>query len=295
MITAEFEEKSYEAPLYNQLERSQNLLFTPGQVLENTLGFDRGLFLSQAAVWETLGYKTPLRGAALAYYDWPYAWDLPRPGVKLPAFRLNLFLQAKRPVFYRRRPRSLKKITIDLPLWSFRITAHQQRRLEVLSDTLKGKAHVAYAAAAFHTYDSLFTHTKYRTIVENSTFPSVQKLRGHNAWYYHTPGAQGAANPDPEIIEEPPLIRRLANLARASEPFEGGDLRWLDITARGVLEAVGAQEREIDGLTAHFFNDLQTLDRLTERLDVQPGLRAYAQITLFTIRFDLNWLVVANV
>jgi hypothetical protein len=69
VITAEFEEKAYEGPLYNQLERGNNLLFTPGQVLEKTLGFDAGLFVTQAAIWETLGYKTPLQGAALAYYD----------------------------------------------------------------------------------------------------------------------------------------------------------------------------------------------------------------------------------
>ena len=69
MIPAEFEEKSYEGPLYNQLERGNPELFTPGQVLENSLGFDAGLFVAQAALWQTLGYKNPLRGAALAYYD----------------------------------------------------------------------------------------------------------------------------------------------------------------------------------------------------------------------------------
>lgn len=104
MIPAEFEEKTYEAPLYNQMERANADLFTPGQVLENTLGFDRGLFLSQSALWKTLGYKSPLDGAALAYYDWPYAWGLPRPRVKLPRFRLNLFLQAKRPAFTNANP-----------------------------------------------------------------------------------------------------------------------------------------------------------------------------------------------
>jgi hypothetical protein len=295
VIPSEFEEKSYEGPLYNQLERGNNELFTPGQVLENTLGFDAGLFVAQSAVWETLGYKTPLSGAALAYYDWPYAWHLPRPNIKLPRFRLNLFLQAKRPIHHQRRPRVLRSIsTIAAPLWSFRVTGHQQRRLEVLADRLKGRAHVAYAAAVFHTYHDLFTHTKQRTIVQNSTFPSVEKLAGHDAWYYQTPGAQGAANPKPESIEEPPLLARLRDLARAGEAYEGGDLQWLDLTARGVIEAAGDAEREVSGLTAHFFDDLQTLERLTARFELRPSLLAYAQINLFTIRFDLNWLVVAD-
>jgi hypothetical protein len=295
MVPAEFEEKSYEGPLYNQLERGNAELFTPGQVLENTLGFDAGLFVAQSALWETLGYKTPLRGAALAYYDWPYAWRLARPTVKIPRFRLNLFLQAKRPVYYRRRPRAMRSIaSMQGPLWSFRVTEHQQRRLEVLSDRLQGRAHVAYAAAAFHTYADLFTHTKRRTIVENSTFPSVEKMMGHEAWYYRMPGAQGAANPKPESIEEPSLLARVRDLARVSEPYDAGDLTWLEMTSRSVIEAAGAIEETIDGVSAHFFDDLQTLERLLERVELRPSLRSFVQIGLFTARFDVNWLVVAD-
>jgi hypothetical protein len=297
VITAEFEEKAYEGPLYNQLERGNNLLFTPGQVLEKTLGFDAGLFVAQAAIWETLGYKTPLQGAALAYYDWPFAWKLKQPKEKIPRFRLNLFLQAKRPDFYTRRPRSLKKLnTISAPLWSFRVTRHQQRRLQRMSETLEGKAHVAYASPAFHTYTDLFRHTQRRTMVQNSSFPSVEILKDHDAWYYQRPGAQGAANPNPESIEEPSLLDRIAGLARATDAFDGGDLRWLDLTARGVIDAAAAaDEVTIDGRTAHFFDDLQTLERLTERYEIPESLRAYARVALFTIRFDLNWLVVADV
>jgi hypothetical protein len=189
MKPAEFEEKAYEAPLYNQLERGEPLLFTPGQVMESTVGFDRGLFLSQAALWQTLGYKNPLRGAALAYYDWPFGWGPSQPRKQLPRFRLNLFIQAKRPFYFLRRPRSLRSIsTISAPLWGFRTVPDQQRQLEVLANTTRGRALVTYASAAFHTYPALFTHTKHRTIVENSTFPSVEVLSGHEAWYYQKPG-----------------------------------------------------------------------------------------------------------
>ena len=69
--------------------------------------------------------------------------------------------------------------------------------MKTLSDRTRGRAHVAYAGAAFHTNLALFTHTRCRTIVQNSTFPPVDVLAGHDAWYYQVPGAQGAANPDP--------------------------------------------------------------------------------------------------
>jgi len=295
VITAEFEEKSYEAPLYNQLERGNADIFTPGQVLENTLGFDRGLFMTQVAIWQTLGYKNPLRGAALAYYDWPYAFGPARPRAQLPRFKLNLLLQAKRPVYYQRKPRSLRSIgSVGTPLWSFRVTNHQQRLLEVLAARTKGRAHVAYAAAAFHTNFALFMHTKQRTVVQNSTFPSATALAGHEAWYYCVPGAQGAANPNPESVEEAPLLQRLRARARESEAYEGGDIRWLDVLATNVIESASAVEGPAVAVGTHFFDDLQTLERLAEEYDLQPSLLAFAQISLFTIRFDLNWLVVAD-
>lgn len=65
---------------------------------------------------------------------------------------------------------------------------------------------MAYASAVFHTNASLFAHMKQGTIVQNSTFPSALKLKGHDAWYYWSPGAVGAANPNPENIEEAPLL-----------------------------------------------------------------------------------------
>ena len=52
MTPPEFEEKSDEAPLYSQLERGQQVIFTPGQVLESLLGFDHDVFMTQAALWE---------------------------------------------------------------------------------------------------------------------------------------------------------------------------------------------------------------------------------------------------
>ncbi|HEY1808200.1 MAG TPA: hypothetical protein VGG42_06540 [Acidobacteriaceae bacterium] len=139
----------------------------------------------------------------------------------------------------------------------------------------------------------LFTHTRCRTIVQNSTFPSVDVLAGHEAWYYPGPGPHGAANPNPESIEEAPLITRVRALARATEPQPAGSLIWLDTLAGNVIGAAGAVEGA-DVVNAQFFDDLQTLDRVTEGYGIRPSLRAYAQVALFAIRFELNWLVVGE-
>jgi hypothetical protein len=82
-------------------------------------------------------------------------------------------------------------------------------------------------------------------------------------------------------------------MATEAEPQAPENFGWLDTLAGNVIEAAGAIEGP-DAVNAQFFDDLQTLDRLTESYDIQPSLRAYSQIALFTIRFDINWLVVAD-
>ncbi len=295
MIPAEFEEASYEAPLYNQLERGPAEVYTPGRVLENRLGFDRGIFVAEHAVWETLGYSAPPPGIALGYYDWPPYWGPPQPSRRLPRFRLNIFLQAKRSSYYVRRPRALARFPdFSGPLWTFAITQHQQKLLECLAKRAGRRAHVAYAAPAFHTNADLFSHTRLRSIVNNSTFPSVLALRGHESWYYRVPGAEGVANPDPESIKEDSFLDRISAIASDAPVADGGDLASFDQLAKDVLGAVQDIDDFADPAAAKYMDDLQSLDRLLEPYDLRPTLLAYAQVRLFTLQYRLTWLIHAD-
>ena len=292
MKPAEFEEASYEAPLYNQLERGRANVYTPGRVLEHRMGFDRGIFIAEHLVWETLGYSAPPPGFAMGYYDWPPYWGPPRPTRQLPRFRLNLFLQAKRSSYYSRRPRVLARFPhFSGPLWTFAITQHQQRLLECLAKRSGRRAHVAYAAPAFHKLSDLFSHTRLRRIVENSTFPSVLALRGHASWYYRGAGAEGVANPDPEAIKEDGLVERISALASEAPVADGGNLAGFDQVAEDVLGAVQDTEDLADPTAAKYMDDLQSLERLMEPYDLRPTLRAYAQVRLFTLQYRITWLI----
>lgn len=87
---SEFEEKEFEAPLYNQLECGTRLVWSPGQVFEQYVGFDRALFLYDPALWRFFGVVTAPRGVFLDRFHWPFWRERPRRG--LPDFRLNLFI-----------------------------------------------------------------------------------------------------------------------------------------------------------------------------------------------------------
>jgi hypothetical protein len=292
MTPAEFEEAAYEAPLYNQLERGLANVYTPGRVLEHRLGFDRGILIAEHAVWETLGYSAPPPGIALGYYDWPMRVERRIAGANLPRYRLNIFLQAKRSVYYPRRPRSLSKFSdFSGPLWAFSITKHQQRLLEGLSRRSGKRAHVTYAAPAFHTNADLYRHTRLRSVVRHSTFPSVSAMESHEAWYYRGPGTRGVANPDPERVEEPPFPERLESLAADAPVDERGDIFGFENLAEIVLATAQSTEDTGDPQAARYLDDLQTLDRLIEPYALRPTFYAYAQVRLFTLQFDLTWLI----
>jgi hypothetical protein len=166
--------------------------------------------------------------------------------------------------------------------------------LEVLASRLLGKAHVAYAAPVFHTNSALFMHTKHRTIVAHSTFPSVTTLAGHDAWYYHEPGGRGAVNPRPELIEEPELLTRLREFPATTVIEDGAYLPWLDDLATGVIEAAREGVEIADSVNAQFFDDLQTVDRIADAAELPASLRAYTAVRLFTLRYGISWFVVTH-
>lgn len=295
MAAAEFEERSYEAALYSQLQRASTLIFVPGQVLESRVGFDSGLHISEHAVWTVLGYRTPPRGAALRYYDWLPSKAGSRTTVSLPSFRLNLFLQAKRPDILYRCPKHIRGIGgIEAPLWRFVTRPHQQDLLARLASTIGRRAHVAYAAPAFNTYSELYRHTKRRSVVANSTFPSASALSGHSSWHYDQPGSIGVANPDPQLIEEAPLLDRLRGLSTQSTAAQQEDLGWLTELSDAVMDVARTSDESLDPRTAQFFDDLQFLEGVLDPFRLPPLAYSYATVRIFAFRHDLTWLLVSE-
>jgi hypothetical protein len=70
MAIAEFEEREFEAPLYNQLEVGSNLVWSPGQVFEEHIGIDRAIFVESPTFWRLIRRLGPPPGVFLHRYDW---------------------------------------------------------------------------------------------------------------------------------------------------------------------------------------------------------------------------------
>lgn len=290
MKPAEFEEREYEAPLYNQLERGSRFVWAPGQVFEGCIGIDHGMFASDEWLFRLHGYSSHLPGAVLARYQWPRFWLRRRPD-RLPNFKLNLFLQTKRSTWSRRPTKALRAKGISGLHWRFEINERQQSALETVATKLKRRALVAYAAPAFHEHRVLHVHTSRGSLVQNSTFPSVSSLSNHTAWNYAEPGASGVANADPTEINEPLLdvrIRDLVEQAPDGRPWR----QELKALAVDIRDALGEEKLQETSRFAAFADQVREIERDTEGFAESEILAAYLTVLAFCETYALLWHVI---
>jgi hypothetical protein len=107
MREAEFEEKDFEAPLYNQLLFGSQLIATPGQVFEGAFGIDAAMSAQHPVVWSWFGFSDVPQGVVLDDFRWGWVGRRHRRVRPLPGFAVNLLIQAKRPDWLEGRHRTL--------------------------------------------------------------------------------------------------------------------------------------------------------------------------------------------
>ncbi len=239
------------------------------------------------------GYPRALQGAALSRYSWPKAWFRRKDTRRLPNFRLNLFIQAKRPEWSNRPTKVLRTHGFTGIYWRFHIERHQQRALALVARTLQARALVVYAAPAFHLHQDLFAHTRKGSLVQHSTFPSIAALAGHSAWNYQKPGAVGIANADPTPIEEDDLGGRIATLLESDHP-EQSWRQELKSLANSLKEALSDEELAETSRRAAFFDLLRQSERSAEDLEQGEILVAYETVLAFCEAYALEWLVLSK-
>jgi hypothetical protein len=290
---SEFEEKEFEAPLYNQLEAGTRLVWSPGQVFEEYIGIDRALFLSDPLLWRSFGRSAPLRGAFLHRYDWEFIWRH-RQRRPLPTFALNLFIQAKRSHFHRRHPKAIRGRMPGKSCWRFDLESHQQEALGRVASKSGNRAIVCYAAPAFHRFTQLNAHTIRGTVVSASTFPLVEKLVGHRAFYYCGPGGSGVANPSPEDIEGggiEDLIQDAGTELSSVNETPTSQLAGLASDIEGVVEGL---PEENPRKASFFLMRSSVLEGLSDYPDVGESARAFVRVSVFASVFNLDWYVVTR-
>lgn len=296
MRLSDFEEKEYEGPLYNQLEKSTNLLWAPGQCFEEHIGIDRCILIEDQRIWKAMGINSVPIGAYLPRYDWGFIWKKRRKKKSLPSFKLNLFIQAKRP-YYGNVPKKAKGYCFGTNCYKFDIVEHQQQALEQVASMLKNRAILIYAAAKFHNNGALYKHTRNSTIIQNSTFPEIHKLSGHKSWFYNSK-VDGVAFSEPFIYKAHEPISYIKNLmensGNSNEDLQTNDL----ILLRDLIYKAFEKTIETTPEVALLFEKRDEFNNLLKYEEIEPDhyeqYRAYFEILLFIQIFNLDWYVVGN-
>ncbi|WP_155986104.1 hypothetical protein [Thioalkalivibrio sp. AKL10] len=224
-MLAEFEEKQYEQHLNIELLQGSNLIFPPGQHLENVLGFDAALFTRNRDFWRHFlgGYpwyrrffRNYLNGLYFPrdVYALEEAFDN-----DLPKFKFNAFVQHKRP------ERMIKETASEWDSWGheyyrYKVLDHQQKTLEALESSVGNEGVVTYASPVFHTKGEFWNVHKNQSFVPNSNFCQPHKLVGHSAYTYVCPGTVCIAHSEPENVESKHLIDELERLSQAGNNSE---------------------------------------------------------------------------
>lgn len=289
MAKAEFEEKEYESHLYHQLGSQHSKLWAPGQVLEKHIGFDQGIYTVQKWLFKHHGHLSHAKGAVMSRYTWPGRW--PQGPNLLPNFKLNLFIQAKRPEYFKKLPTKLQGQELEGEFWRFKTLDHQQKALELVSKTLKNRALITYASPVYHTKKDLFKHIRNGTVVKHSTFPTPIMLKNHSAWNYNEPGSKGIANEVPEFKSEISLEERIANLiSQNSEQDESAtSLRTL---SQSIRSAIADTDVEPNSSFSRYFS---LMDEMNFDLKAYPNMNevnGYLGTLIFCEAFDLDWFVI---
>jgi hypothetical protein len=299
MRSSEFEEKEYEAPLYVQLQHANTNVWSPGQVLEARVGFDYALFTSHPYFWKLQGFAVPPSGVVLGAHPSEHWWHERHFRRPLPDFSLNLFIQAKRPIVGLRAPKVLKAVGLTSPYWKFLISQNQQLVLESLATSTAGTALVCYASAAFDRVTELYAHSRTKSIVQTSTFPTGALLRDHEAWHYTAAGCSGIANPTPERIEDVPLLERIRQFTtqRSVGDLDGTSFSAnLKRLATAVYESLSANVVGDSGRTAVYFEALREIDQYVDFASPHrytDALRSYLAVAVFASLFGLQWHTLA--
>lgn len=294
--TAEFEEKEYEQPLnFELLFDRQNLLWSPGQVLEEHFGIDAAMFSGDPRLWMMFGYPDIPNGVILDNFNWGYIWRQVGSRRQLPTFRTNLLLQSKRPEYRVGNNASLAKLGIAGQYWQFHRKVHQQEALEKLHRVIHNRALVCYASPAFHLQSDLFNHITHRTLVDNSTFVQVHYLTNHKKWVYNQAGSSGIACSEMEYISDKP-IRELILIASDSNNSNDNildNLTSLESSSLQVIEELS----EINPIKNKFTKRRQRFIEFLSKIDdnkMNSAVRAYWTFSLFCMVTNTTWLPIGR-
>lgn len=283
-MRSEFEEKTYEQYLNDELVHSKQM-FSPGQFLENLVGFDLALLTKNHDFLQLFPQMFPFWKGKFIYpkgiflkTDW---WkELEKKIEYFPKFKLNCFVQVKRPEKMHSKS-AAEYSSWNQPYFRFDTFASQQQALTSLAQRTSGNAIVVYACPAFHAYKTLFEARHSKKLVRESNFCEVQKLDGHSRYSFVSPGNKGMAHSEPTPIESRSFEQML-------DSFEDQIPRESNLSfLKETVENIEIASEQLGELREAY---LYLTSRFTEKVDAELA-RLFAKIYAFQLVCNAQLLI----
>jgi hypothetical protein len=292
MKNAEFEEKDFEAALYQQLAQGSTHLWTPGQVFEHHFGIDAALKTANQFFLGAVGGSLLQRQLCLSHLKWGYVWRSYGKKRGLPSFDTNALLQAKRPQHLQGKSSKLSTHGICGQYWRFHLDDNQQRLLERLSKKVGRRAVVCYACPAMNKWDELDKSIGDGSLAERCTYVVATQLAGHRTWCFDRPGAVGVACSEPVFVRGVPFLEMIASIAPQTsvrEPDPERAANELMALAANIDEVVRQEAEEHNPLAQAI---LRRLGQLAQPSQASGPSAAFIHIALTVEYAGCHWYAV---
>lgn len=277
----EFKEKTFEKYFGHELARLTNITFSPDQCDEALLGFDEAFFLPTEWFFRFGPFVRRSRRARLTGVEISEFNKLGKLIARhMPEFKLNLFVQFKRPQYLTTRG-AKEWSDWKQSYYRYETMPHQQEALERIDAQSYGRASTIYASPAFWQADDLWKHVRNNTVVEQSNMASAAKLKDHGHYSYIEPGCIGKGHSETVDIESDPLQQIIGTgfERNAALPLN----QHLKKTASAIVDATNGSD-----LVKPVFDQVQTALEF-EKLDPNSLYDAMTIIRIFSEAFSVRY------
>lgn len=282
----EFKEKTFEKHFGHELARLTNFTFSPDQCDESLLGFDEAFFMPEEWFFRIGPYVRRRRRSRLTGIEIDEFNKLGKEIARhMPDFRLNLFIQFKRPTYLTSRG-AKEWSDWRQSYYRYETTPHQQEALERIDAQSYGRAATIYASPAFWQADDLWKHVRSNAVVDHSNMTNVAKLKDHEHYSYIEPGYFGKGHSETVDIESDPLQQIIGTGFERNGPLPLN--QHLKKTAAAIMEATSSSD-----LVTPVFQRVQTAMGF-ENLNPNSLYDAIAIIGIFSEAFDVRYYALAE-
>lgn len=277
----EFKEKTFEKYFGHELARLTNITFSPDQCDEALLGFDEAFFMPEEWLFRFGPFVRRSRRGRLTGVEINEFNKLGKMiASHMPEFKLNLFVQFKRPQFLASRG-AKEWSDWKQSYYRYETTPHQQEALEQIDAQSYGRASTIYASPAFWRAAVLWEHVCNNAVVEQSNMASAAKLKDHGHYSYIEPGYIGKGHSETVDIESDPLQQIIETGFERNSALPLN--QHLKKTAAAIIEATSGS----DLVTPVFYQVQTTLG--FENLNPNSLYDAMAIIRIFSEAFSVRY------